>query len=81
MFNSLTKQKDEFKPVEGNIVNWYMCGPTVYDVSHIGHARTYICSDIMRRLMRDYFGYDVRLCMNITDVDDKIIRKSIEQEV
>ena len=50
-----------------------MCGPTVYDHSHMGHAKTYICSDIIRRILTDYFGYDVKLCMNITDIDDKII--------
>lgn len=55
-----------------------MCGPTVYDVSHLGHAKTYICFDTIRRLMRDYFKYDVHMVMNITDIDDKIIKKSIE---
>ena len=53
-----------------------MCGPTVYDHSHMGHAKTYICFDILRRIMTDYFGYDVKLCMNITDIDDKIIIKA-----
>lgn len=60
-------------------ITWYTCGPTVYDDSHMGHARTYISFDILRRIMTDYFGYNVKLVMNITDVDDKIIRKSQEQ--
>jgi cysteinyl-tRNA synthetase len=59
-------------------VNWYMCGPTVYDASHMGHARTYVCSDIVKRVMRDYFHYDINLTMNITDIDDKIIMRSNE---
>lgn len=62
-------------------VTWYTCGPTVYDDSHMGHARTYISFDILKRIMTDYFGYNVKLVMNITDVDDKIIRKSNEAGV
>ena len=58
-----------------------MCGPTVYCDTHMGHARTYITSDIMRRILTDYFGYQVTLCMNITDIDDKIIRNSMAQSV
>jgi cysteinyl-tRNA synthetase len=61
-------------------VTWYTCGPTVYDNSHLGHARTYVSFDIIKRIMTDYFGYNVKLVMNITDLEDKIIRKSIEQE-
>jgi len=80
VYNSLTKQKDVFTPNDPNQITWYTCGPTVYDESHLGHARTYVSFDIIYRLMRDYFGYNVKLVMNITDIDDKIIRKSIEQE-
>ena len=58
-----------------------MCGPTVYDDSHLGHAKTYICSDILRRLMTDYFGYNINLCMNITDIDDKIINRANERKI
>ncbi len=58
-----------------------MCGPTVYDASHLGHARTYISFDILRRILSSYFAYDVNLCMNITDIDDKIILKSNENNV
>lgn len=58
-----------------------MCGPTVYDLSHMGHARTYISQDLMRRIMTDYFGYNVKLVMNITDIDDKIIIRSNERNI
>jgi len=80
--NSFTNQKELFVPnhADKNLVTWYMCGPTVYDHSHLGHAKTYICSDILRRIMSDYFGYNVKLCMNITDIDDKIIMRAKEQE-
>jgi len=57
-----------------------MCGPTVYSNSHMGHAKTYICFDVLRRIMTDYFGYDVQLCMNITDIDDKIIVSANENQ-
>lgn len=55
----------------------YMCGPTVYTSTHMGHARTYLSFDILRRIMTKYFGYDVLMVMNITDVDDKIIVRSV----
>ncbi|RKO97673.1 hypothetical protein CXG81DRAFT_28008 [Caulochytrium protostelioides] len=71
--NSLTKSKVPFHPMEGKEVKWYTCGPTVYDAAHLGHARAYITFDILRRIMTDYFGYNVTYVMNITDVDDKII--------
>ena len=80
--NSLTNKKDTFLPASGtNLVTWYMCGPTVYDHSHMGHAKTYICSDIIHRILTDYFGYDVKLCMNVTDLDDKIIIRANEKGV
>ena len=53
-------------------MTWYSCGPTVYDASHMGHARTYIAFDIVRRVLTDYFHYDVTYVMNITDLDDKV---------
>mmetsp|Transcript_17599 Transcript_17599/g.29164 ORF Transcript_17599/g.29164 Transcript_17599/m.29164 type:complete len:327 (+) Transcript_17599:208-1188(+) len=74
--NGLTRSKTEFRPSNGRRVTWYICGPTVYDVSHIGHARTYLAFDIVRRILSDYFHYDVFMVMNITDIDDKIIIKS-----
>lgn len=57
-------------------IKWYSCGPTVYDVAHLGHARCYITFDIMRRILADYFGYQVFYVMNITDIDDKIIKRA-----
>lgn len=79
--NSLTRSKDRFIPKDGNKVLWYMCGPTVYDSSHVGHARTYVQFDVLRRIMANYFGYDVTLCMNITDIEDKIVKRSMERGV
>lgn len=75
LYNSLTRQKEEFIPANGNRVNWYSCGPTVYDASHMGHARSYISFDILRRVLANYFGYDILYVMNITDIDDKIIMR------
>ena len=60
----------------GNVISWYSCGPTVYDSAHMGHARTYLTIDILRRILEDYFGYEVFSVMNVTDIDDKIILKS-----
>ncbi|XP_054580859.1 cysteine--tRNA ligase, cytoplasmic [Eptesicus fuscus] len=76
LYNSLTRNKDVFVPQNGRRVTWYCCGPTVYDASHMGHARSYISFDILRRVLRDYFQFDVFYCMNITDIDDKIIRRA-----
>ena len=79
--NSLCNKKVEFfTKTGGRKLNWYMCGPTVYDSAHLGHARTYLTFDIIRRILNNYFHYDVNLCMNITDIDDKIIQKSNEQK-
>lgn len=79
LFNSLTRQKEEFVPQNGRRVTWYSCGPTVYDASHMGHARSYISFDILRRVLSDYFNYDVQYVMNITDIDDKIIKRARQQ--
>ncbi|KAL0581043.1 cysteinyl-tRNA synthetase [Marasmius crinis-equi] len=76
VYNSLTRTKTEFVPKNGRHVKWYNCGPTVYDASHMGHARNYVTQDIIRRIMSDYFGYDVHFVMNITDIDDKIIKRA-----
>lgn len=65
-----------FIPKEEGKVSWYACGPTVYDHSHLGHARNYVSTDIIRRVMRDYFGFKIRFVMNITDVDDKVLLKN-----
>lgn len=61
-----------FAPKEKGKISWYACGPTVYDHSHLGHARNYVSTDIIRRILRDYFGYQIKFVMNITDVDDKV---------
>jgi len=76
LYNSLTRQKEVFVPQNGNLVTWYNCGPTVYDASHMGHARTYLTFDIVRRVISDYFGYNIHYVMNITDIDDKIIKRA-----
>ncbi|TIA92674.1 hypothetical protein E3P99_00529 [Wallemia hederae] len=76
VYNSLSRSKVPFVPTHGRTVTWYNCGPTVYDSSHMGHARNYLTQDIIRRILRDYFSYDVKFVMNITDVDDKIILKA-----
>lgn len=79
--NSLTRTVTPFVPMLGKRVLWYMCGPTVYDSAHLGHARTYLSFDILRRILTKYFGYDVLLVMNITDVDDKIIIRANERGI
>ena len=76
LFNSLTRKKEVFVPQQGKRVTWYNCGPTVYDASHMGHARTYLSFDILRRVLSNYFGYDIFYVMNITDIDDKIIKRA-----
>lgn len=75
IYNTLTRSKTPFVPIdpEGRKVTWYVCGPTVYDDAHLGHARNYVSTDIIRRILSDYFKFDVKFVMNITDVDDKII--------
>ncbi len=80
-WNSLTRSKTPLVPLDpdGQKVTWYACGPTVYDDAHLGHARNYMSTDILRRIMRDYFRFDVRFVMNITDVDDKIIIRGRQQ--
>jgi cysteinyl-tRNA synthetase len=63
---------EPFIPIEEGKISWYACGPTVYDHSHLGHARNYVSTDIIRRILVHYFGYNVKFVMNITDVDDKV---------
>ena len=83
IYNSLTKSKVPFVTLDpkGKEVKWYACGPTVYDDAHLGHARNYVSTDILRRILRDYFQYDVRFVMNITDVDDKIILRGRQRHL
>lgn len=77
LFNTLTNKKEDFQPLEGKRVRLYACGPTVYDSSHLGHARMVIVWDIIQRYLR-FAGYDVTFVRNITDVDDKIIKRAAE---
>lgn len=80
IYNTLTKKKEEFLPINPPNVTMYSCGPTVYDYFHIGNARTFIMSDIIRRYL-EYKGYKVTYVQNLTDIDDKIIKKSIEEKI
>ncbi|PTU73403.1 cysteine--tRNA ligase [Pseudomonas mangrovi] len=77
IYNTLSKTKDVFKPLEGNHVRMYVCGMTVYDFCHIGHARVMVAFDVVTRWLRER-GYDVTYVRNITDIDDKIIRRANE---
>ncbi|MDD3237719.1 MAG: cysteine--tRNA ligase [Candidatus Gastranaerophilales bacterium] len=83
--NSFSNQTEEFSPITEGKVNMYVCGPTVYDHPHLGHARCYITWDMVYRYLK-FLGYDVRYCRNVTDVDDKILAKakaenSTQQEI
>ena len=80
IYNSLTKKKEEFKPIQEGKVGMYVCGPTVYNFIHIGNARPMIVFDTVRRYM-EYKGYEVNYVSNFTDVDDKIIKKANEEGV
>lgn len=77
IYNTLTKSKDVFKPLVGNQVRMYVCGMTVYDFCHIGHARVMVAFDVVTRWLR-HRGYDVTYVRNITDIDDKIIKRANE---
>ena len=79
-YNTLTRKKEEFVPIEEGKVKMYVCGPTVYNFIHIGNARPMIVFDTARRYM-EYKGYEVNFVSNFTDVDDKIIKKAIEEGV
>ena len=80
LYNTMSKRKEEFVPVEEGKVRMYVCGPTVYNFIHIGNARPMIVFDTVRRYF-EYKGYDVNYVSNFTDVDDKIIKKAIEEGV
>ncbi|EMR14086.1 cysteinyl-tRNA synthetase [Methylophaga lonarensis MPL] len=77
LYNTLTKQKDVFKPIEPGKVKMYVCGMTVYDLCHVGHARVMVVFDVVTRYLRAS-GYDVTYIRNITDIDDKIIKRAAE---
>ena len=78
LFNSLTRTKEEFKPIEEGKVRMYSCGPTVYNYFHIGNARPFIVFDVLRRYM-EYRGLDVKFVQNFTDIDDKVIKRANEE--
>ncbi|MFQ5952382.1 MAG: cysteine--tRNA ligase [Candidatus Omnitrophota bacterium] len=78
LYNTLTRKKEDFRPLEENKVKMYVCGPTVYDVPHIGHARSAYIFEVIRRYL-EYEGYDVFFVRNVTDVDDKIIKKASDE--
>jgi cysteinyl-tRNA synthetase len=77
VYNTLTRETEDFIPLHGKKVNMYVCGPTVYDHCHLGHARSYVSFDVIRRYLI-YKGYDVNYVSNITDVDDKVINRAKE---
>jgi len=80
VFNTLTKRKEEFKPLVKDKVCVYVCGPTVYDYIHIGNARSFVAFDIIRRYL-EYKGYNVCYVSNVTDVDDKTIKKAKQMKI
>ncbi len=77
IYNTLSRQKEEFKPIHAGAVGMYVCGITVYDLCHIGHGRTFVAFDVVARYLR-YLGYSLKYVRNITDVDDKIIKRANE---
>lgn len=80
IYNTLTNKIEEFVPTEENKVKMYVCGPTVYDNAHLGHARCYITWDTLYRYLK-FLGYEVKYCRNVTDVDDKILNKADKEGV
>jgi len=80
LFNTMTRKKEEFEPLEPGKVGIYVCGVTVYDVCHIGHARAYVAFDVIQRYLR-WSGFDVTYVRNFTDVEDKIIKRAAESGV
>ncbi len=80
LFNTLTRQKEDFVSIEPGMVRMYTCGPTVYDFAHIGNFRAYVFADLLKRYLR-YKGYEVKQVMNLTDIDDKTIRGSQREKI
>lgn len=77
IYNTLTRKKEEFKPITDGKVGMYVCGVTIYDLCHIGHGRTFVSFDVVSRYLR-FLGYDLNFVRNITDIDDKIIKRAAE---
>ena len=80
LYNTATRKVEDFHPIEKNKVGMYVCGLTVYNDMHLGHARTYIAFDVIRRWL-EYLGYDVNFVQNHTDIDDKIINRANEEKI
>ncbi|MCX6760200.1 MAG: cysteine--tRNA ligase [Candidatus Nealsonbacteria bacterium] len=80
IYNTLSRKKDEFKPLKGNKVNLFVCGPTIYDYAHIGHAKTYISFDAFAKYLKQK-DFNVFYLQNITDIDDKIINRAKEKNM
>jgi cysteinyl-tRNA synthetase len=80
VFNTLTKKEEEFKTIDPNSVRMYVCGITPYNSCHIGHARCYVVFDVIRRYL-EFLGYKINYVQNFTDIDDKIIKKSLDENV
>ena len=78
--NSLSGKKEVFKPIEAGKVSAYVCGPTVYDYGHLGHGRSAVCFDVVRRYLI-YKGFSVRFVSNYTDIDDKMINRAREDGI
>ena len=78
IYNTLTRKKEEFKPINDGEITMYVCGPTVYDYIHVGNARPMVVFDTLRRFFI-YKGYDVKYVTNFTDIDDKIIKRANEE--
>jgi|SRR5690606_13215106 len=78
LYNTLTRRKEEFKPIKNDEVTMYVCGPTVYNYIHVGNARPLVVFDTLRRYLT-YKGYKVKYVVNFTDIDDKLINKANEE--
>mmetsp|Transcript_31197 Transcript_31197/g.62363 ORF Transcript_31197/g.62363 Transcript_31197/m.62363 type:complete len:160 (+) Transcript_31197:52-531(+) len=81
VYNSLSKDKAPLPQLAAGQTHlgWYACGPTVYDDAHIGHARTYVCFDIIRRILTEHFDVPLMYCVGVTDIDDKILARALAQ--
>ena len=80
IYNTLARDKQDFKPIAANKVRMYVCGMTVYDYCHLGHARVMVVFDMVQRWFKAS-GYDVTYVRNITDIDDKIIQRAVERGI
>ena len=82
LFNSLTRKKEVFAPIDENLIKLYVCGPTVYDHPHIGNARSVVVYDLLYRILIELYGEEkINYVRNITDIDDKIIIRAKEENI